>query len=435
VCAPLLAQGRPFGAIACLRAGGAEAGGAEAGGAEAGNAALLEGLAALLAPAVDAGRLRGELAAARREREQTAALLDTFFTAAPVGFAVYDTDLRYVRVNPALAELNGLPAAAHVGRRPTEVLRPPEAAAQVEALLGQVLQSGQPLLDVRLRGERPGEPGSGRYWAGATYPIRSAGGELLGIGVVVSDVTDLHRAEQALERHAAELVRSNRELEQFAYVASHDLREPLRAITGFARLLAQRLAGLDGGADPQVSEYLEFITGGAARMQALIDGLLGYARASHQPLQRRPVDLGRLVAGCLSTLAAVIAERGAQVRVGPLPTVAADEAQLARVLQNLLANAVKFCAEPKPQVEVGAEREAGGWRIWVADNGIGIDPAQAERVFQMFQRLHDRRAYPGTGIGLAVCQRIVERHGGRIWFEPRPGGGTEFAFTLPDAPA
>jgi signal transduction histidine kinase len=123
------------------------------------------------------------------------------------------------------------------------------------------------------------------------------------------------------------------------------------------------------------------------------------------------------------------------VRVGPLPTVAADEAQLARVLQNLLANAVKFCAEPKPQVEVGAEREAGGWRIWVADNGIGIDPAQAERVFQMFQRLHDRRAYPGTGIGLAVCQRIVERHGGRIWFEPRPGGGTVFAFTLPDAPA
>jgi signal transduction histidine kinase len=209
------------------------------------------------------------------------------------------------------------------------------------------------------------------------------------------------RANRALER-------SNADLEQFAYTASHDLREPLRAVAGYAQLLKARYGDR---LDQDAHEYMTFMVDGAKRLQLLTDGLLAYSRVDNQPLTRTPVDLGRL------------------------PTVEGDEAQLLRVLQNLVANAVKFTEPGRPaEVELSARRDQRAWQVSVADRGIGVDPAGAGQVFQMFKRLHTRDEYPGSGIGLSLCRRIVERHGGRIWFEPRPGGGTVFHFTLPDRP-
>ena len=232
-------------------------------------------------------------------------------------------------------------------------------------------------------------------------------------------------ANQALER-------SNADLEQFAYTASHDLREPLRAVAGYAQLLKARYGDR---LDQDAHEYMTFMVDGAKRLQLLTDGLLAYSRVDHQPLTHAPVDLTRLAEQVVELLAAPIAERGAEVEVGPLPTVEGDEAQLLRVLQNLVANAIKFTEPGRPaEVELSARRDQRAWRISVADRGIGVDPAGAAQVFQMFKRLHTREEYPGSGIGLSLCRRIVERHGGRIWFEPRPGGGTVFHFTVPDHP-
>ncbi|HEX6674085.1 MAG TPA: ATP-binding protein [Actinomycetes bacterium] len=373
--------------------------------------------------------------------EEATALLDTLLGAAPVGFGMVDTELRYVRVNPTLAAINGVPAEAHLGRRPTEVLRPVELAAQAEAMLRHVLDSGEPALDLALSGETPDRPGVERHWTGGFYPVRSKDGRLLGVAVMVTEVTEHVRMAQALresnntlrvtraelERRAAELERSNAELEQFAYAASHDLREPLRAIAGYGKLLERRLGDT---LDEQSRELLDYALDGAARLQTLIDDLLAYARASYRPLQRGPVALDGLVEQCLRRLAPAIDDSGAELHVGELPTVDGDETQLCQLIQNLVSNALKFC-ERTPDVTVTAAREAGAWRIDVADNGVGIPPGQADRVFEMFSRLHSHR-YPGTGIGLALCRRILERHGGRIWHEPVPSGGTVFHFTLPD---
>jgi signal transduction histidine kinase len=233
------------------------------------------------------------------------------------------------------------------------------------------------------------------------------------------------RANRALER-------SNADLEQFAYTASHDLREPLRAVAGYAQLLKARYGDR---LDQDAHEYMTFMVDGAKRLQLLTDGLLAYSRVDNQPLTRTPVDLARLAEQVVELLAAPIAERGAKVDLGRLPTVEGDEAQLLRVLQNLVANAVKFTEPGRPaEVELSARRDQRAWQVSVADRGIGVDPAGAGQVFQMFKRLHTRDEYPGSGIGLSLCRRIVERHGGRIWFEPRPGGGTVFHFTLPDRP-
>ncbi|HYY82465.1 MAG TPA: ATP-binding protein [Actinomycetes bacterium] len=237
-------------------------------------------------------------------------------------------------------------------------------------------------------------------------------------------------ARQELERSNRDLQRSNTELEEFAYIVSHDLAEPLRTMTGFTQLLQRRYQGqLDAEADT----FLNFVVDGAARMRALLGDLLTYSRAGRHDLELQPVDVAELVERSLLDLAPVIEEQKASVEVGPLPTVQGDPTQLGQVVQNLLGNALKFHPPgASPRIRVSGTRVEGAWRISVADNGIGIDPAQQERVFRMFQRLHGRGEYSGTGVGLAVCKRIVERHRGRIWFERNEGGGTVFCFTVPD---
>jgi signal transduction histidine kinase len=231
------------------------------------------------------------------------------------------------------------------------------------------------------------------------------------------------------ERARAELERSNADLEAFAYLASHDLAEPLRAVAGFVSLLERRYTDQ---LDEEAGEIIGYAVDGVQRMQAMIDDLLLYSRAGTVDLRPEAVATGDVVAAALRDLAPTLAETGAQVQVGELPAVQADPPQLQRVFQNLLSNAIKYTApDVEPHVLVSGRRADGGCELAVADNGIGIDPRNAERVFEMFARVHGGAEYRGTGLGLAICRRIVERHGGRLWVEPNPGGGSVFRLTLP----
>jgi signal transduction histidine kinase len=233
---------------------------------------------------------------------------------------------------------------------------------------------------------------------------------------------------RSLNQQAAELKRSNADLEQFAYVASHDLQEPLRMVSGFTGLLKRRYGGkLDADAD----EYIEFAVSGANRMQSLINDLLSYSRVGREEVAAKAVDTQVALDQALANLQTAIEDRSALVSRGQLPTVWANHGMLVRLFQNLIGNALKFCKVERPIVRIQAEARGGDWVFSVADNGIGIDPQYKDRIFLIFQRLHKQSEYPGTGIGLAVCKRIVERNGGRIWLESEPGKGTTFFFTLP----
>lgn len=239
------------------------------------------------------------------------------------------------------------------------------------------------------------------------------------------DITDRQRLEDELAERADRLVRLNAELQEFAYVASHDLAEPLRMITSYLELLQRRYGGqLDETAD----EFIGFAVGGAERMKRLIDDLLTYSRVGSHQMERRPVALREVLEPVIEGLGCAIEDAGARVQVAAdLPVVCADPTQLGQLLQNLIANAVKFHRPGSPPtVSVTAAAEDGGVRIAVADDGIGIAPEHQDRIFKMFARLHGREEYEGTGIGLALCRRIAERHGGRLWVEsgrdaPRPG--------------
>ena len=250
---------------------------------------------------------------------------------------------------------------------------------------------------------------------------------------VVRDVTERKRYEEELRARGEALQRSNAELEQFAYVASHDLQEPLRMVASYTQLLARRY---QGKLDPQADGYIRFAVEGAQRMQALIHDLLALSRVGTQGRPPVPVDTAAVMAAVLRWLGPALEESGGEVVAGGLPTVTADAGQLQQLFQNLVANALKFRRpDVPPRVEVSAAREADRWRFTVRDNGIGFEPEFAEQIFVVFQRLHTRAEYPGTGVGLAICRKIVERHGGTIWAESAPGAGAAFHFTLPDRPA
>ena len=239
---------------------------------------------------------------------------------------------------------------------------------------------------------------------------------------------DLQRQAASLRQASLELQRSNAELEQFAYVASHDLQEPLRMVSSYLQLLERRYREK---LDQDASEFIGFAVDGAARMQTLIQDLLAYSRVGTRGAAFEPADCEAFLDQALKNLEVAIAESGAEVKREPLPELAVDASQLTQLLQNLLGNAIKFRGESPPRIQVAAERRDADWLFSVQDNGIGIDPRHAERIFQVFQRLHGIGQYPGTGIGLAVCKKIVERHQGSIWVESEPGAGSTFFFTIP----
>lgn len=260
-------------------------------------------------------------------------------------------------------------------------------------------------------------------------PIDTEDGSFVLAAVV--DLSERVRAAKQLAQKAGELERSNRELEQFARVASHDLQEPLRMVAGYTQLLARRYRGR---LDQEADEFIGYAVDGVARMQALINGLLSYSRVQSRTRRLEAVSISEVVEWARANLEVAIAEAGVRITQDELPVVMGDPTQLRQLFQNLLSNAIKFRGDRRPEIHLGAERQASRWLLSVRDNGIGIDPSQGDRVFEVFQRLHSHEEYEGTGIGLAVCQRIVERHGGEIWVEPAPHGGSIFFFTLPPAP-
>ena len=245
---------------------------------------------------------------------------------------------------------------------------------------------------------------------------------------ILAELGALRAATERLDDQARDLERSNTELEQFAYVASHDLQEPLRKVASFTQLLERRYKGqLDERAD----QYIAFAVDGAKRMQVLINDLLSFSRVGRLLREHVEVDAGDLVAQALGNLSLAIEETGTEVTVDPLPRVSGDVSLLTGVFQNLISNAVKFRGETSPRIHVGVRDAGEEWEFRVADNGIGIEPEYADRIFVIFQRLHPKDAYPGTGIGLAMCRKIVEYHGGRIWLDTDGTEGTTFRFTLP----
>jgi len=258
-----------------------------------------------------------------------------------------------------------------------------------------------------------------------TFGVRESGAVASAM-VQASDLLQERAAE--LTRSLAELERSNRELEQFAYVASHDLQEPLRMVSSYTQLLAQRY---QDALDEKAHKFIDYAVDGAVRMQRLINDLLAYSRVSTRGREFELSDTQGALDEALVNLQAALDETGAELRCELLPPVPADRIQLVQLFQNLVSNALKFRGPTPPVIEVGADDQGDAWRFRVKDNGIGLESQYAEKVFIIFQRLHSRQEYPGTGIGLAICKRIVERHGGRIWFESELGLGSTFYFTLP----
>lgn len=338
-----------------------------------------------------------------------------------------DLDGKLTFANRAMAELLGREPERLRGTSYRDYTAAPSARTVRDAL-DRVSRAGEPAGPVGWTVLDP--DGGPRHLEASFSPIRSPEGELRGFRGIVRDVTERRAARDRLERRARALARSNEELRQFASVASHDLQEPLRMVAGYTRLLARRYRGR---LDEEADRFIEYALEGVARMQTLIRSLLDYSRVQTDGGRLRPVAAAEAVAWAEANLEGAIEEAGATVTRSALPVVHADPTQLGQLFQNLLGNAIKFRGPEPLRVHVGAERRGEEWAFCVRDNGIGIEPEYASRIFEVFQRLHTADEYEGTGIGLAICERIVERHGGEIWVRSRPGRGASFHFTLPAA--
>jgi PAS domain S-box-containing protein len=344
----------------------------------------------------------------------------------PVGVWIADRNGKIVHVNPAGRKI--WKGARYVGPEQFHKykawrLDTHEPVKPEERALTRAVTKGEIILDQEL--EIEAFDGEHKLISSSAIPLRNEQEEIQGAIAINLDITRQKKMEQ-------ELRGSNQELEQFAYVASHDLKEPLRMVTGFLDLLQRRYQGkLDKDAD----EFIGFAVEGATRMHQLINDLLAFSRIGTKGKPLGPTAMEEVLAKSIRNLKKNIEETGGTIEHDPLPRVMGDEGQLVQLLQNLLANALKFTDDRKPEVRISVEeekdKEDGFYRFSVQDNGIGIDTKQAKRIFTIFQRLHTRKDYPGTGIGLAICKKIVERHGGRIWAESKPGKGSRFYFDLP----
>lgn len=374
-----------------------------------------------------------------------------------IGDAVIATDIggRIKFMNPIAEALTGWSEVEALGNELSSVFqtRDEQLGTPLESPVISVLREGHPvnLITPPLLLSRAGTE---RLIEATISPIKDNTYTLSGVVVVFRDITERRQAELALQKAKAELEtrvaertvelskanaqlqlelterkRVNAELEQFAYVASHDLREPLRKIKSFTELLERRYKSqLDENAD----KYINYIVDGVTRMQMLVTDLLTYSRTGRSELRLEPIDLNKVLQQVIDDLEVAIQDGGAIITYDPLPTLVVDASQIAQLLQNLIGNAIKFRSQNPPSVHIRAKKVNPGWVFEVRDNGIGIEPEHAERIFLIFQRLHTRSEYPGSGIGLAICKRVVERHGGWIWVESESGKGSVFYFIIPE---
>ena len=333
--------------------------------------------------------------------------------------------------NPASERMYGYTAEEMIGKQRLPIFVPEDRLAELGELIA-IVRRGERVSGFET--ERIAKGGR-RFDVSLTVsPVLDGGGKVVGGMAVSRDITERKLAQEALRKKHVELERSNAELEQFAYVASHDLQEPLRMVACYAELLAMRY---QGRLDERADKYIRYAVDGATRMQQLINDLLAYSRVGDGDRPRELVDLADVVDDVVCDLDVAIGDSDGQVTRDRLPSVYGRRTLLYQLFQSLVGNALKFRGEEPPRIHIAAERQEHAWVLSVTDNGIGIDPDFAERVFRVFQRLHERGRYSGSGIGLAIAKKIVEWHGGRIWVEPGLGKGVCFCFTVPakDDPA
>jgi PAS domain S-box-containing protein len=344
----------------------------------------------------------------------------------PLNIFRKDLEGRVVFGNASYCEALGLDLEELLGKTDFDLFSEEQASKYVEDD-ARVIESGEPLRQVEEHQRLEGT----LYVEVLKTPIYDHRGKCVGTQGIFWDVTVEYESRRKLEESAAALKQSNDDLAQFAYVASHDLQEPLRMVSSYLQLIEKRYAG---ALDDSGREFIGFAVDGAKRMKNLIRALLEYSRIGNGASEMEPVALGEVVKEVCGVLRMAIEESGASLKIGELPELCCDRIQIAQLFQNLIGNALKFCRDRSPEVEVFSVRDEkeNAWQISVRDNGIGIEPEYLERVFVIFQRLHSREEYAGTGIGLALCKRIVERHQGKIWVDSEPGVGTTFSFSIPD---
>jgi PAS domain S-box-containing protein len=360
------------------------------------------------------------------ERKRSEERMRLVIEAAPSGMIMVDQPGQIVLVNSQVERLFGY-TREELLHQSIEVLVPTSARHKHPEHRDSFFA------DPRARAMGMGRDLYGRHKDGSLIPVEiglnplMTGGERFVLASIV-DITERKRNEGLLRDKVLELQRSNDELQQFAYVCSHDLQEPLRVIANYTQLLAKRYKGsLDESAD----DFIEFIVDATKRMQELINDLLVYSRVQTQGQEFNDTDCSVVVQMALANLKVAVEENGVQVIIDSLPTVKGDSSQLIQLFQNILGNAIKFRSREAPQIAISAEDKGDHWLFEIKDNGIGLDMKHAERIFVIFQRLHTKESYPGSGIGLAICKKIAARHGGQIWVESEPNKGTSFLFTLP----
>lgn len=375
-----------------------------------------------------------EAANAQLRREQF--LLNSLVNTIPDAVFFKDRQGRIIRANQSMAKDAGFQDASELIGKTDQEVWSGELHAETAIDEQRIMETGEPIVN---KEEMPIAKGGDPRWVLVTkMPLFDADKEVIGLFGVARDITQIKLQEldrkkqaEALAEAKEALERSNADLQQFAYVASHDLQEPLRAVSGHCQLLEMALAD---NTNDRVKTCLGHAVDGAKRMQVLINNLLEYSRVESRGRELLTVDSNKVVEESLQNLAVAIEERGAKIKVGKLPEVKGDHEQLVRLFQNLIGNAIKFCDQEQPRVEIAADRGPDNWTFSVHDNGVGLEQKYQDRIFVIFQRLHARSEYAGTGLGLAIAKRIVERHGGRIWVDSEPGVGSTFQFSLPATP-
>ena len=368
-----------------------------------------------------------KLTNSEKESKEHLREISAIYNSTYIGLGVFDTKLKYKRVNKRLAEINGVPVEEHIGKSVYDIV--PAVAEHIKSIAQKIFDTGKPILNSETTTTTQAMPGVLRSFTEQWVPLKDDEGKIVGINVAIIETTELKKAEEKLKETISELERSNKELESFAYITSHDLQEPLRTIASYAQLIERRYKGkLDSDAD----EFIEFMVDGSRRMKSMIQGLLDYSRVGTRGHEFREFDAEDALNYALSNLGSAISEVDAEITDDELPVIFADKDQIVRVFQNLIGNAIKFSSDGvQPKIHISSHKKDNEYVFSVSDNGIGLEEQYSDQIFEVFKRLHSIGEYHGTGIGLAIVKRIIDRHGGRVWVESEPCAGSTFYFTIP----